>query len=434
MLFTSTRNRELKVNFSQAVHQCIPEDGGVFVPSDITDVRKWLYFIDENTPFSSIAGSLTSAFINDEFSPIICETIADDAFPHEPELRQLDDNLFLMELYHGFTGKHKDYGVSYLCSYLEYTLQLKGQKAVFIDFTHGGLGAVLANTLRGKKNLKAVLVYEKGTVTGLKEEDFVWNGGNIWPVETELSEAQIKAEIAKVFEDKKLVAEKLLTVANTTNVCRLFGQIFFYPFAFSRIKNKIAGDIYYAMDCDRYGTLMAGLYSWRFGLPLSGFIIPSGTELTNSPTGNPVLLDSIVELSKRGNANPNSPANIERLESFFGNNERMMRNFIMPVPVTSEDIDKAAKELFTKYGIFSDQATAKAYATAMLQGHNVYDEDGSIILMGYNHPALSKPFCRHSIGEEPQTPDNIKAALEPVELKRQLVTSSQELEQIIKEL
>ena len=33
MIFTSTRNDKLEVSFSRAVKDCLPEDGGVFVPS-----------------------------------------------------------------------------------------------------------------------------------------------------------------------------------------------------------------------------------------------------------------------------------------------------------------------------------------------------------------------------------------------------------------
>ena len=273
MLFTSTRNNNLQVSFSKAVRDCIPDDGGVFIPSSIEDLRRWIYYIDETTPFSSIAGSLTSALMHEEFSPIICETIATAAFPVEPVVRQLGGSLFMMEMYHGFTGYHRDYGVSYLCSYLENTLQLQGGKAILLDFTHGGLGALMSKILKGKKNIKSVLVYKKGTLRGLDEDSFVWNGGNIYPVEMEGSEDEIKAAISRVFSNKDFVREHGLTVANTTNVCRLLGQIFFFPYSFAQVKNKFNGELYYAMGAGNYGSLMAGLYSWRFALPVNGFYV-----------------------------------------------------------------------------------------------------------------------------------------------------------------
>ena len=430
MQFTSTRNSNLKVSFSQAVRDCIPDDGGVFVPSSIEDMRRWIYYIDETTSFASIAGSLTSALMHEEFSPIICETIATAAFPVEPVVKQLDGSLFMTEMYHGFTGCHRDYGVSYLVSYLETTLQLKGGKAVFLDFTHGGLGALLSKILNGKKNIKAVLVYQKGTVRGLDEESLVWNGGNIYPVEMEGSEAEIKTAISEVFADREFVQANGLTVANTTNVCRLLGQIFFFPYSFAQVKKKFNGEFYYAMGAGNYGSLMAGLYSWRFALPVNGFYVPSTTALARSANGSPVVLDSLVDLKVRGETNPAVPANLERLESFFGKNEMMMRNFIYPCDVSEEQRDAAAKELYMKYGIFADKETASAYAVVKENCSEVFDEDGAFILTAYNHPSLSSDYCRHVIGEAPEMPDEIKASFVPVQLRRPVIASVEELKKI----
>lgn len=235
MIFTSTRDSSLAVKFSQAVHDCLPSDGGVFVPSvgAIEDLRRWIYYIDENTSFTSIAGTLTSAFMKDEFSPIICQTIAEQAFPFSPVMRQLDDNLFNLELFHGYTGCHRDFGVSFLCSYLETIHTMYGGNTIFVDFTHSEQGALMAQVLRGKKHLKAVIIYKKGTVRGLSESDYVWNGGNILPIEMDCSEAEIINTIREVLKDHAFAEKYNLTVSNTTNVCRLMAQVFFYPYAFA---------------------------------------------------------------------------------------------------------------------------------------------------------------------------------------------------------
>lgn len=434
MKFTSTRNQNLDVKFSQAVKECLPEDGGVFIPSSIEDLRRWIYYIDENTTFASIAGTLTSAFIQDEFSPIICEKIATSAFSFNPVVRQLDEKLFITELYHGLTGYHRDFGVSYLCSYLETIHEFNGGNTILVDFTHGGLGVTLSKVLRGKKHVKAVVVYQKGTIRGLSEEDYVWNGGNIFPVEMEGSEWEIKEKISKVFEDRNFVQKYGLSVANTTNVCRFLAQMFFFPYAFSRIKSKADGDIYFAMDSGNYGTLMAGLYSWRFALPVSGFLVPSTNALGVDLRGAPQLLDSIVDFKNRGNSNPTAPANLERLEAFFKNNELMMRSFVFPSNISEKQREKAAKELYMKYGVFADEATARAYAVAKENEEEVYDEDGIVMLFAYNHPGLQADYCRHVIGEAPEIPADIKECLKGVEINKPIINTAEELKQIIESI
>lgn len=434
MEFTSTRNSSLSVPFSKAVRDCIPEDGGVFVPSSIEDLRRWVNFIDEDTSFTSIAGSLTSALMHEEFSPIICETISTKAFPVSPVVSQLDDNLFFMDLYHGFTGYHRDYGVSYLVSYLEYTLQLSGGSAIILDYSNGSLGALMNQLLKGKKNIKAVLVSKKGAIRGIDEESLAWNGGNIYPIEMEGSEAEIRADISKVFSDREFVKAKNLTVANTTNVCRLLSQLFFFPYSFAQIKNKVDGDIYYSMDAGNYGTLVAGLYSWRFALPVNGFLIPSTPALARSPSGNPVLLDSMVNINNRSEINPTLPANLERLEAFFGQNELMMRNFVFPIDISERQREKAAKELFMKYGVFADRSTANAYAAIKEAREYDLDEDCSVVLTAFNDPCLDAEYCRHVLGEAPEMPENIKKTMRPVEINRPLLKSAEDLRKVIESL
>ena len=435
MIFTSTRNNKIEVSFSRAVKDCLPEDGGVFVPAQNTfeDLRRWIYYINESTSFTSIAGTLTSAFMKDEFSPIICQTIAEMAFPFSPVITQLDENLFNLELYHGYTGCYRDFGVSYLCSYLETTHELNGGNSVFVDFTHGELGTLLAKVLRGKKHIKAVLVYEKGSVRGLENEDYMWNGGNILPLEMEGTEAQIKSAIASLFNDKDFVAKYNLTLANTTNVCRLMAQVFHFPYAFAQIKNKVDGDIFYSMEAGNYGMLAAGLYGWRFALPVNGFYVPATPALGVDAAGNAQILDSFVSLKKRCGVDPVFPANIERLETFFGSNSLMIRNFVFPQTVNERQREKAAKELFIKYGIFADPGTASAYAAAKESSdfNEGGEADSALVLVSQNHPSLSSHYCRLVVGETPVMPENIAATIKPVRLNREVIKNADELKKVI---
>lgn len=432
MILTSTRNTNLKVPFSQGIIECIPEDGGLYVPSALQDLRRWLGYTDENTSFQNIAGTLTSAFINEEFSPIICEKIATEAFPFEPVLKQLDENLFTLELFHGWTGCHRDFGVSYLCSLLETILTMTDQKAVFLDYTNGELGSILSHALKGKKRIKAVLVCNKGHYRGMKEEDFFWNGGNIYPLEVENGDA--RNLVRQVFGDRAFAKEHNLTVAHTANFGRLLGHVFPFPYAFSRVKNKVHGDIYYAMAPGNYSNLVAGLYSWKFALPVGGFILPSTGSLTTDPRGNTLLLDSIVSKENRLMADPSEPSNLERMEEIFSANALMLRNFVFPSPITEEDVDNAARELFVKYKIFADRHTARAYAALKNSSEDIFEDEGAAILVARDDPALSQGYIRRTVGEVPEILENVRLAQETIVLNRSSVSTPEEVKAIIKEI
>ncbi|MCH5291820.1 MAG: threonine synthase [Treponema sp.] len=430
MRFVSTRDKNNTVTFKEAVLNSIPSDGGLYVPADSENLRRWILYANETTSFASLAGALTSALINTEFSPIICETIATHAFSHDPVLKKLDDNLFVLELFHGATGTAKDFGVSYLAATLETILQMDGEKSILLDTTTGGLGASMAHALRDKKLLKSVLLYPKGKVRGLREQDFVWNGGNLYPIEVDGTEADCRKLMRSVFADRELVQKYHLTVANTANIGRLLPQSFFYTFAFSRLKKFIDGDIYYALAAGNYGNVVAGLYGWKASLPVNGFIVPTTANIKLDVQGNCTLLDSVVPVQKRTSIDPSDPSNLERLEQVFKANALILRSFVYPADVSKEQREQACKQLFMKYGVYADQETCGAYAAALARSDVVEAEDGAVVLIDRLAPAYDSAFIQHCIGEDPEQPDTVAKALAPISLDRPMLAPG-DLESLI---
>ena len=423
MRFISTRDDTRCVNFERAVLDCMPQDGGLYVPQDFADLRRWVLYTNEQTTFSSIAGALTSACVNNEFSPIICEAIAVKAFLFSPVLKQISDHLFALELFHTPTGSHKDFGVSFLVNCLETILAMRDDraKAVILGATTGELGASVASAIRGKKHVKAVLVYPAGCARGLNESDYALSAasggkgleGNVFPIEIEGSEEDCCQIVRELFADRAFAAENHLTVANTANIGRLMPQMFFYPYAFSRLKAHVRGDIYYAATPGNYSNLVAGLYGWKLSLPVNGFICPASPELTVDALGQCVVPDNLVPLQKRERADPASPSNIERLENIFHNNALMLKNLVFVSKVDSFQTEEACRALFTQYGILADEYTSSAYAASQALKDLTSDDDSSIVLVERDHPSLSASFISHATGEAPILPKHVAAALTP---------------------
>lgn len=433
MKFISTRNSDNIVDFEKAVLDCIPSDGGLYVPQIEADLRRWILYSDSDTSFANMAGTLTSACINDEFSPIICETIASKAFPFNPEVRKIDERLYSLRLYNTPTGSHKDFGISFLVNCIETIHALKGGFSTFLDATIGELGASLAQVLRGKKYVKAVLIYPKGKLRGLEESDYVWNGGNILPIEVDGTEADCHRIVREIFDDRELVEKYHLTVANTANIGRLMPQLFFYPFAFSRLKKEVYSDIYYAMPCGNYSNLVAGLYSWKLSLPVNGFICPSTTSLGLDPMGFCTVPDDIVPFEQRAKADPASPSNLERLEDIFSRNSLMLKNFVYPSDVSDYEADEACRELFMKYQIFADKNTSSAYAAIKKRREFLDEDESTVVLIERDDPALSSEYVRHTTGELPEMSANVQKSLCAVSLKKPLVKTASEVEKLMAE-
>jgi threonine synthase len=407
MTFASTRDKNRRMSFSAAITDCMPPDGGLYTPAGEDDLRNWILYLNDKTSFQSMAASLTAALIWNEFSPIISEAIAVKAFPFSPVVRRLDDSLYTLELFHGPTGSHKDFGISYLIACLEYVSLMREEKALVAAVCTGADSVSIAHAIKDKKHVAALLLFPQGEMQGFDEADCLWAGGNLLPIEVAGSLEDCHRLIQELFSHRDYVKTYGLTVANSANIGRLFPQTFFYLYAFSRLKGAAPGQIYYALEAENYGDLVSGLYSWRFSLPVHGFITNCTPDLTADGHNRAEVTDAMIPLLERQAANPAYPSSLERLEDIFMANPAVMKGLVFPAPVSSGDAERACQELFMKYGEFVEPGAALAYAAVQKSRALIDGENGVAVLVVRDHPALFAEQIRLWCGEEPQIPENL---------------------------
>ena len=409
MKLVSTRSSTNAVSFKHAIFDCMPADGGLYVPYSEHDLRSWILHMNEQTAFSTIAGSLTAALLKEEISPVISERIAASAFQdYSPRLRQLDDRLFLLELFHGPTGNHRDFGFLWLASALEHLLTIDEKHAIVIAPSTGAGGRSMAAAFGNKKHLKLIIVYPKGYAKGLKPEHLFQNGGSVYPVEIEGDTTAVENLIRSVYQERQLVKDYNLTLANTVNIGRIIPQVFFYMFAFTRIKTRTAGEIFYAVPSGNYGNLAAGLYAWKFCLPVNGFITDATDALNCDKNGSCRCVNSSVPLLKRGPADPAVPSSIERLEQIFTLSPGVMKSIIFPAWVSDTEAETLISDSYRRYGIMFDTATAHAYAAT--QRKNIFQRQSgeSLVLVSKDHPAFESEILTRICGESPIIPEYLR--------------------------
>lgn len=409
MKFTSSRvSKNLNLSFSEAVLNCFPQDGGMYVPIFDESFANWILYMNGQTSFQSIAGTLTSAMIKDEFSPIICESIATKAFPFSPKLVQLDENLFSLELYQGPTGCYKDFAISYFASCLENILIMQDKKATILAVTNGVTGACIAEALKNKTRLKAVLLYTSGSLKKIDSSCLLENGGNIVQIEVNGSEEQCFEVVRQIFKNKDFTSKYNLTLANSVNIGRVLPMIFPYIYAFSRLKNKTCGDIFYAMDAGNYGNLVSGLYAWKSSLPVNGFITNCTDTLILDSKNKCTILEEKEPLAKSISTDLGNPSNLERLEAVFQTDSQLLKGLVFPSVVTEKDKVAACKLAFKKYGYILDDQTSLAFAATIKQEETILDQDGCVVLIARNHPGFSNNSIKQLLGKTVELPEAIK--------------------------
>ena len=368
MLFHSTNSDGLETvtaaSFKEAVLRCLPPDGGLYVPDKAMDVRQFFLYMDEKTSFPDLVATLAPSLLESELDPLSASRVAESAFDFEPELIRLDDDFSLLNLYNGPTGFFNDFGIAFLAAAIE-ELVKNSNRAIVLAAVRNDAGASMAHAFSGRKGVCAVLVYPSGPIRGLDPATFVSNGGNILPIQVQGTFDDCQQLIGKAICDREFSGHYNVTSANTINPGRLLPQVFYYIYAFIKAKRQLSGDLAFSVPCGNFGNLMAGLYAWKFGLPVNSFVaaMNSNNTLGDFIKGGAFSPRPLVRTNSP-TLDVQVPSNLSRLASFYREAPAVMRNMVCPAAIDDELALKTMGNVWRKYRRHIDPHTAVAFAAA----------------------------------------------------------------------
>ena len=400
MHFCSANSNSPPVSFKEAVLNCLPEDGGLYIPGKTIDMRQFFLYMDEETSFTDFMETVAPILFDNELNPLSAAIAAKNVFSFEPALVRLDDDFSILRLDDGPTGFYKDYGINFLAGSIE-ELQKNNGQSIVLAAVDGNTGISMANAFSGKNNIISVLVYPSGPVYGLDPSCFVSNGGNIIPIQAQGSPKDCRELIYK-FLAVRTFAGRHVTSANAVNPGRLLPQILYFLYAFIKIKKFISGGLAFSVYCENFSNLIAGLYAWKFCMPVHGFI---------------AAVNSIVNINSLA-VNVNLPSNLNHLAYFYNDAPAVMRNMIYEVPYNEELIFETIRKVWKKYALFIDSCTAAAFAAAeqTLREQNWKGQVHTIIL-ATGHYAKEPDLIFKATGEKISVPkkfQSLKQSFEPM--------------------
>ena len=83
-------------------------------------------------------------------------------------LVQIDDNLFLLELFHGPTLAFKDFAMQWLGRLMDQALARRGRRAVIVGATSGDTGAAAIEAFGGGERTEVFILYPHGRVSDVQ--------------------------------------------------------------------------------------------------------------------------------------------------------------------------------------------------------------------------------------------------------------------------
>ena len=296
MLYTSTRDKSVKVSSAEAIAQGISKDGGLFVPESIPVISK--EFVDSliGLDYISRAQKVLSLYLTDyteeEIRMCVSGAYAEGKFSSEKvsPVKRIAEGENILELWRGPTCAFKDMALQLL----PYLLTVAAKKTVadktivILVATSGDTGKAALEGFKDVPGTKIMVFYPEDGVSPMQKLQMTTQEGEnvcVCAINGNFDDAQ--SGVKKIFTDKA-VAEKLgekgmmFSSANSINWGRLVPQIVYYISAYcDLIENgtiKNGDPINVVVPTGNFGNILAAYYAKKMGININKLICASNAN------------------------------------------------------------------------------------------------------------------------------------------------------------
>jgi len=257
MKYYSTNNKNYKVSFQEAVTKGLSPDGGLFMPEYIPQLENSFLRNLDKYSIQEIGFEVAKLFVEDEIPTADLKNIIDDAINFDAPLVSLDENISILELFHGPTLAFKDFGARFMARTMSYFLRNSNVEVNILVATSGDTGSAVASGFYGIEGIKVFLLYPSGKVSDIQEKQLTTFDKNITALEIDGTFDDCQKLVKTAFVDDELNAKIKLSSANSINIARLIPQSFYYFNAYKLIKDK-QKKILFSIPSGNLGNLAAG--------------------------------------------------------------------------------------------------------------------------------------------------------------------------------
>jgi threonine synthase len=429
MHYISTRGDSPPIGFLDAVLAGLAPDGGLYSP------ETWPLFTEAEIaafagqPYAEVAAEVLSRFAGDAISRAELSAIAAEAyatFTHAAvvPLRQMDEGLWLLELFHGPTLAFKDVAMQLLSRLYEHALSVRKTSLTIVCATSGDTGGAAVEALRGRAGVRLVVLFPDGRISEVQRRFM-----------TTAADANVRClAVDGTFDDCQSIVKALfgaqgfreavnLSGVNSINWARIAAQVVYY-FTAGVALGAPHRPVAFAVPTGNFGDAFAGFAARRMGLPIERLVVATN--------GNDILARAIEDgrYARGPVLHTQSPAmdiqiasNFERLyfemvERNGLETSRAMRAFAETGAIAIPPKALAAiRELFVGAGV-SEADTTKAMVAAYNQTGELIDPHTAVGVAAARRLGAGRkgtPLVVLSTAHAAKFPEAVRAAagLEP---------------------
>ena len=416
MEYISTRNPNTKVSFSQAVEHGLAPDGGLYIPNQLPDLKP---FLDSWSALSypELCKAFFALFATDIPKEALDEII-DHSYlsfddPAIAPILKLDENLSVLELFHGPTLAFKDFALQFLGNLYEYQIKTTGKNIAVLGATSGDTGAAAIHGLLGKSGVTSFILYPNGRISPLQERQMTCTeASNVFPLAIEGSFDDAQTAMKTVFEDREFADEVGLSAVNSINLARILAQCVYYLSAFFRLPKETREAFTFVVPTGNFGNVLAGWMVQQMGVTIKGFQVATNqNDILHRLFETGVYAQEAVAPSLAPSMDIQVASNFERFLYYAVNGdsdsvcniiktfkstgtfvfEDFNRDTFTSSRTSDEEIASIIEKVYQKYGYVVDPHTACGFAETI---------NGPAIILATAHPAKFPDTIEKSIGLE----------------------------------
>jgi threonine synthase len=278
LLHVSTRGAAAPLSFSDALLAGLARDGGLYVPETWPQIAKPAIAGLAGIRYADAAKTVLRPLIDGEIADADLDRMIEDAYatfrhPAVCPLTQLDDNLFLLELFHGPTLAFKDVAMQLLGRLMDHVLRARGARATIVGATSGDTGSAAVEAFRGLDQVDIFILFPEGRVSEVQRRQMTSVGAhNVHAIAIDGNFDDCQNIVKGLFQHADFADDVRLSGVNSINWARVAAQAVYY-FTSAVALGAPHRPVSFAVPTGNFGDILAGWVAKRMGLPIERLMI-----------------------------------------------------------------------------------------------------------------------------------------------------------------
>lgn len=430
MKWISTKSSSVSFGLKDVLFKGLAPNGGLFMPSIIPS-----FSVDfKSNRIPDIGVELLGPYFSPDIPEETLSEILEDALNFDVPLKQLSDDLFVLELFHGPTLAFKDVGARTMAGMMDYLYE-GDQPLTILAATSGDTGSAVASAFLGREKFNVVLLYPSGKVSKVQEQQLTTFGQNVTALEIDGNFDDCQKLVKQAFSDVDLRNSVNLTSANSINIGRWLPQAVYYLHAWSQIQQKDSSrKPIFSVPSGNLGNLAAGLIANKHGVNLHRILGACNANATFSDFISTKKFRPRSSVRTLSNAmDVGNPSNFERIHHMFEGDASAIRKIVDSGSYSDKQTLDSISEIQSKYNYLACPHTAVGYA-ALLDDPDFKKGLNPGILLATAHPAKFGDVIEKVLPDPVPLPPELDKAMQQNKLSTEMNTDYTNFSNFLRDL